>query len=144
MKPHAEVNGDYKLSAQLHREGLRLAQSLEMWSEESRQLSGLGRIALFTERYEEAGEFHRRALRLAIEQGHRPAEQTAEPGLALGAPDARRISTPPRRICEVRQPATTAYQGTQNLGVQGRPRCTQSAGCRPGARRVQRLRVPLG
>ncbi|WP_329579534.1 hypothetical protein [Streptomyces sp. NBC_01361] len=57
---------------------MRLAQSLEMWSEESRQLSGLGRIALFTERYEEAGEFHRRALRLAIEQGNRPAEQTAE------------------------------------------------------------------
>ncbi|WP_406109884.1 tetratricopeptide repeat protein [Streptomyces sp. NBC_01003] len=82
---HAEVNGDYNLSAQLHREGLRLARSLEMWSEESRQLSGLGRIALLTERYEEAGEFHRRALRIAIEQGSRPAEQTAELVLALGA-----------------------------------------------------------
>ncbi|KUL37073.1 hypothetical protein [Streptomyces regalis] len=82
---HAEVNADYELAAQLHREGLRMAQSLEMWSEESRQLSGLGRIALLTERFDEAREFHQRALQLAIEQGNLPAQQMAELGLALGA-----------------------------------------------------------
>ncbi|MET9804124.1 BTAD domain-containing putative transcriptional regulator [Streptomyces sp. NPDC006368] len=82
---HAEINADYDLSALLHREGLRMAQSLELWSEVSRQLSGLGRIALLSGRFDEAEEFHRRALKLAIEQGNRPAEQMAELGLALGA-----------------------------------------------------------
>ncbi|QKW30401.1 AfsR/SARP family transcriptional regulator [Streptomyces seoulensis] len=82
---HAEITAAYEEAAQLHREGLRSAESLELWSEVSRQLSGLGRIALLSGRYDEADEFHRRALRLAAEQGNRPAEQMAELGLALGA-----------------------------------------------------------
>lgn len=82
---HAEVTADYELSAQLHREGLRMAESLELWPEMSRQLSGLGRIALLSGQYDEAEEFHRRALRLASDQGNRPAEQMAELGLALGS-----------------------------------------------------------
>ncbi|WP_244201983.1 BTAD domain-containing putative transcriptional regulator [Streptomyces diastatochromogenes] len=82
---HAEITAAYDEAAQLHREGLRIAESLELWPEVSRQLSGLGRIALLSERYDEAEELHDRALRLAIEQGNRPAEQMAELGLALGA-----------------------------------------------------------
>ncbi|MFI9344475.1 BTAD domain-containing putative transcriptional regulator [Streptomyces sp. NPDC052773] len=82
---HAEIVAAYERAAQLHREGLRMAESLELWPEASRQLSGLGRIALLSGRYEEADEFHRRAMRLAGEQGNRPAEQMAELGLALGA-----------------------------------------------------------
>ncbi|MEU8709908.1 BTAD domain-containing putative transcriptional regulator [Streptomyces sp. NPDC048565] len=82
---HAEITAAYDKAAQLHREGLRMAESLELWSEVSRQLSGLGRIALLSGRYDEAEEFHRRSLRMAAEQGNRPAEQMAELGLALGA-----------------------------------------------------------
>ncbi|AJE82577.1 MULTISPECIES: BTAD domain-containing putative transcriptional regulator [Streptomyces] len=82
---HAEITADYERAAALHREGLRMAQSLELWSEVSRQLSGLGRIALLSGRHAAAEEFHRRALRLAVEQGNQPAAQMAELGLALGA-----------------------------------------------------------
>lgn len=80
----AEINGDYGRAAQLHREGLRIAESLELWSEVSRKMSGLGRIALLTDRYREAEDFHTRALRFAVEQGNQPAEQFAAVGLALG------------------------------------------------------------
>ncbi|MFB7084257.1 BTAD domain-containing putative transcriptional regulator [Streptomyces sp. NPDC056296] len=82
---HAEITAAYDEAAQLHREGLRMAEPLELWSEVSRQLSGLGRIALLSGRYDEAEELHRRSLRLAAEQGNQPAEQMAELGLALGA-----------------------------------------------------------
>ncbi|MDX3853680.1 BTAD domain-containing putative transcriptional regulator [Streptomyces sp. AK02-01A] len=81
----AEINADYEQAAGLHREGLRIAESLELWSEVSRKLSGLGRIALLAERLTEADELHERALRLAVDQGNRPVEQFAELGLALGA-----------------------------------------------------------
>ncbi|MFF3752721.1 BTAD domain-containing putative transcriptional regulator [Streptomyces sp. NPDC002018] len=81
----AEINGSYEQAEQLHREGLRIAEALELWPEVSRQLSGLGRIALLERRYREAEEFHTRAQRLAVEQGNRPAEQFAALGLALGA-----------------------------------------------------------
>ena len=73
------------LYGQLHREALRIAEALQLWPEVSRQLSGLGRIALLGRRYREAEDFHSRALRLAVEQGHQPAEQFAALGLALGA-----------------------------------------------------------
>ncbi|WP_299534106.1 BTAD domain-containing putative transcriptional regulator [uncultured Streptomyces sp.] len=82
---HAEITAAYDKAAQLHREGLRIAESLEMWSEVSRQLSGLGRIALLSGQYAQAEELHLRSLRLAAEQGNQPAEQMAELGLALGA-----------------------------------------------------------
>ncbi|MEV6588453.1 AfsR/SARP family transcriptional regulator [Streptomyces acidicola] len=81
----AEINADYDEAAGLHSEGLRIAESLELWSEVSRKLSGLGRIALLTERLTEADELHTRALRLAVDQGNRPVEQFAEIGLALAA-----------------------------------------------------------
>ncbi|MFF8016622.1 BTAD domain-containing putative transcriptional regulator [Streptomyces sp. NPDC007929] len=81
----AEINGDYDLAAQLHRESLRIAQALETWPEMSTKLSGLGRIALLTQRYDEADDLHRRALRIAVGQGNQPAEQFAALGLALSA-----------------------------------------------------------
>ncbi|GHC93582.1 BTAD domain-containing putative transcriptional regulator [Streptomyces violaceochromogenes] len=81
----AEINGDYDLAAQLHRESLRIAQALETWPEMSTKLSGLGRIALLTQRYDEADDLHTRALRIAEGQGNQPAEQFAALGLALSA-----------------------------------------------------------
>ncbi|MEV0039548.1 BTAD domain-containing putative transcriptional regulator [Streptomyces sp. NPDC050804] len=89
----AEINADYELAAGLHREGLRIAESLELWSEVSRKLSGLGRIALLAERLTEADELHERALRLAVDQGNRPVEQFAELGLALAARRQGRLDT---------------------------------------------------
>ncbi|MFD7905799.1 BTAD domain-containing putative transcriptional regulator [Kitasatospora sp. NPDC059747] len=81
----AEIAGDYQEAARLHRDGVRIAEELELWTDVSFFLSRLGRIALLTGEFGPAGEFHERARRLAAEQSHRPAEQFAETGLALGA-----------------------------------------------------------
>ncbi|MFZ3471101.1 AfsR/SARP family transcriptional regulator [Streptomyces sp. 4.24] len=81
----AEVTGDYAAAARLHEEGVRDAQELELWTHASFRLARQGRIALLTGDLAGAAELHGRALRLAVEQCHRPAEQFAELGLALGA-----------------------------------------------------------
>ncbi|MFG1997955.1 BTAD domain-containing putative transcriptional regulator [Spirillospora sp. NPDC048911] len=81
----AEIAGDYDLAARLHREGLRMAEELELWTDASFRLSGLGRIALLTGDFAAADEFHRRALRLAAGQSNKVAEHFAEVGLALSA-----------------------------------------------------------
>ncbi|KJY31468.1 BTAD domain-containing putative transcriptional regulator [Streptomyces sp. NRRL S-495] len=81
----AEIAGDYDGAARLHREGARLAEELRLWTAVSFRLSRLGRIALLTGDLPAAGRYHERARRLAAEQSHRPAEQFAVTGLALGA-----------------------------------------------------------
>lgn len=81
----AEIAGDYDEAARLHRDGVRIAEELQLWTDVSFRLSRLGRIALLTAEYGSAAELHERARRLAAEQSHRPAEQFAETGLALGA-----------------------------------------------------------
>ncbi|WP_116213039.1 BTAD domain-containing putative transcriptional regulator [Streptomyces olivoreticuli] len=81
----AEIAGDYDEAARLHRDGVRIAEELQLWTDVSFRLSRLGRIALLTGEYASAAEFHERARRLAAEQSHRPAEQFAATGLALGA-----------------------------------------------------------
>ncbi|MGA5128246.1 BTAD domain-containing putative transcriptional regulator [Streptomyces olivoreticuli] len=81
----AEIAGDYEEAARLHRDGVRIAEELQLWTDVSFRLSRLGRIALLTGEYASAAEFHERARRLAAEQSHRPAEQFAATGLALGA-----------------------------------------------------------
>ncbi|MCX4526474.1 MULTISPECIES: BTAD domain-containing putative transcriptional regulator [unclassified Streptomyces] len=81
----AELAGDYPTAARLHREGVRSAQELELWTQVSFRLARQGRIALLTGDTTRAAELHERARRLAVEQSHRPAEQFAEIGLALGA-----------------------------------------------------------
>ncbi|NEA54665.1 AfsR/SARP family transcriptional regulator [Streptomyces sp. SID13666] len=81
----AEIAGDYDEAARLHGDGVRIAEELQLWTDVSFRLSRLGRIALLTAEYGSAAELHERARRLAAEQSHRPAEQFAETGLALGA-----------------------------------------------------------
>ncbi|MFD6889043.1 BTAD domain-containing putative transcriptional regulator [Streptomyces sp. NPDC059957] len=81
----AEVTGDYPAAARLHEDGVRDAQELELWTHASFRLARQGRIALLTGDLARAAALHEQALRLAEEQGHRPAEQFAAIGLALGA-----------------------------------------------------------
>ncbi|RFU82934.1 hypothetical protein DY218_30375 [Streptomyces triticagri] len=81
----AQVNGDYARAEQLHREGLRRAEDLELWPDVCFQLSGLGRIALLGRDFARARDFHERARRLAVAQSDRFGEQYAETGLAIGA-----------------------------------------------------------
>jgi hypothetical protein len=81
----AEVAGDYDRAGRLHRDGLRTAEELGLWTEAAYELAGLGRIALLTGDYATAEELHRRAMRLAGEQSHQRGVQYAEVGLGLTA-----------------------------------------------------------
>ncbi|MFD9414004.1 BTAD domain-containing putative transcriptional regulator [Streptomyces goshikiensis] len=81
----AELAGDHPAAARLHREGEQGARELELWTQVSFRLARQGRIALLTGDTALAAELHERARQLAVEQSHRPAEQFAEIGLALGA-----------------------------------------------------------
>ncbi|QCX78686.1 Putative HTH-type transcriptional regulator [Streptomyces sp. YIM 121038] len=81
----AEITADYDEAARLQHEGARGAEELELWTEVSFRLSRLGRLALLTGDDARATAHHERAARLAARQSHRPAQQFAETGLALGA-----------------------------------------------------------
>ncbi|MEV4310804.1 BTAD domain-containing putative transcriptional regulator [Actinocrispum sp. NPDC049592] len=81
----AQVVGDSGRAAELHRNGLRMAEELGLWTEVSYQLSWLGRTSMHTGDYDQAWEFHSRAMRLGAEQGFKPGEMYAETGLGLGA-----------------------------------------------------------
>lgn len=81
----AEIKGDYREAADRHRGGLRIAEELALWTDASVLWSELGRIALLTGDHARADELHERARRLAVEHGDRPAQESAEVGLALGA-----------------------------------------------------------
>ncbi|MDI3423937.1 BTAD domain-containing putative transcriptional regulator [Streptomyces luteolus] len=81
----AEVRGEYDKAGRLRREGLRMAEDLELWPEVTFQLAGLGRIALLTRDYPRAREFHERSRRLAVARSDKFGEQYAEIGLGMGA-----------------------------------------------------------
>ena len=80
-----EVTGEYETAARLHRDGLRIAEDLQLWTDVSYRLSSLGRIALLAGDFARAEEFHGRAMRLAAEQANEFAEEFARVGLGLGA-----------------------------------------------------------
>ncbi|OZM82775.1 BTAD domain-containing putative transcriptional regulator [Pseudonocardia sp. MH-G8] len=82
---HAEVTGDHDTAARLHREDLRIAEGLQLWTDASYRLSGLGRIALLTRDFAAGSELHERARRLANDQGNPFAAEYAQVGLGLGA-----------------------------------------------------------
>ncbi|MFF7613713.1 BTAD domain-containing putative transcriptional regulator [Streptomyces lavendulae] len=81
----AEVRGDYPTAARLYEDGVRTARELELWTTVSFRLARQGRIALLTGDLAGAELLHERARRIAVEHSHRPAEQFAVIGLALGA-----------------------------------------------------------
>jgi predicted ATPase/DNA-binding SARP family transcriptional activator len=81
----AEIAGDYERAELIHRNGLSMAEELELAPEISFQLSWLGRIAMLRGQHERAWQLHERARTLGAEQGFKPAEMYAETGLGLGA-----------------------------------------------------------
>ncbi|MFI8390324.1 BTAD domain-containing putative transcriptional regulator [Streptomyces sp. NPDC085540] len=81
----AEISGDYARAARLHEDGVRSARELDLFTQVSFRLAQQGRIALLTGDTARAADLHEQARRLADEQSHRPAQQFAEIGLALGA-----------------------------------------------------------
>ncbi|MFF5125778.1 BTAD domain-containing putative transcriptional regulator [Streptomyces syringium] len=94
----AEINGAYEEAARLHHEGVRGAEELELWTDVSFRLARLGRVALLTGDDTRATACHERARQLAAQQSHRPAEQFAETGLALGARRRGDLDTAERHL----------------------------------------------
>ncbi|MFD5100369.1 BTAD domain-containing putative transcriptional regulator [Streptomyces albidochromogenes] len=94
----AEIAGSYEEAAALHEEGVRVARELELWTDVSYRLARLGRVALLTGDDAWATDCHERAGRLAAEQSHRPAQQFAETGLALGARRRGDLDTAERHL----------------------------------------------
>ncbi|WP_203454574.1 tetratricopeptide repeat protein [Jiangella aurantiaca] len=88
---HAEVVGDYDRAAELHRNGLRIAEELGLSTEVSDNLAALGRIALLTGDHVQADELHESARAQAVAQGYTIGEEFAELGLALSARRQRRF-----------------------------------------------------
>ncbi|MFD4478408.1 BTAD domain-containing putative transcriptional regulator [Streptomyces sp. NPDC058471] len=94
----AEIAADYDGAAKLHRDGMRDAEELQLWTDVSFRLARLGRIALLTGDDAAATDFHERAARLAAQHSHGPAQQFAETGLAIGARRLGELDTAERHL----------------------------------------------
>ncbi|MEV0973501.1 BTAD domain-containing putative transcriptional regulator [Microtetraspora glauca] len=81
----AEMTDDLDRAELLHRDGLRVAEELELWTEVGGRLAWLGWIALRRGDFAGSGEFCARALRLAVEQHHQAGQIFAKMGLAFAA-----------------------------------------------------------
>ncbi|SCG76935.1 BTAD domain-containing putative transcriptional regulator [Micromonospora coxensis] len=81
----AEIRGDYDRAEAYHREALRIAEHLRLWTSMSRQLANIGRLALLRGDYQEAVAWHDRALQVAQEQSSPSAAAFAGTGLAMAA-----------------------------------------------------------
>jgi tetratricopeptide (TPR) repeat protein len=97
----AEVAGDYERAERIHRNGLSMAEDLELAPEISFQLSWLGRIAMLRGEHERAWQLHERARALGAEQGFKPAEMYAETGLGLGARRAGQLDVAEKHMRNV-------------------------------------------
>ncbi|MGI5441695.1 AfsR/SARP family transcriptional regulator [Streptomyces shenzhenensis] len=81
----AEIKGDYEAAAARQHEGLAMARELGLQAEVSARLSGLGRLALLARDWKHGRDLHKKARRIAAEQGYKYGEIHSEMGLALGA-----------------------------------------------------------
>jgi predicted ATPase/DNA-binding SARP family transcriptional activator len=97
----AEISGDYERATQVHRNGLRMAEELDLAPEVSYQLSWLGRLAIITGDYARAWDLHSRAHQIGASQGFKPAEMYAEIGLALGARQAGQLDLAEQHLLNV-------------------------------------------
>ncbi|MBG0824682.1 AfsR/SARP family transcriptional regulator [Planomonospora sp. ID91781] len=79
----AELTGDLERAERLQRDGLRMAEELGLWTEAAGRLAWVGWTALQRRGYAEAAESCGRALKLAVEQGHRTEQIFAAMGFAF-------------------------------------------------------------
>ncbi|MFD5556695.1 BTAD domain-containing putative transcriptional regulator [Streptomyces sp. NPDC127068] len=81
----AESDGDRARTERLHREGLRVAEELGLWTEVVEALTWLGRTALAGGHARRATELYGRALSVSTERAYGRGEVRAEIGLGLAA-----------------------------------------------------------
>jgi predicted ATPase/DNA-binding SARP family transcriptional activator len=82
---HAETTGDHERAARSRRRAAGVAEGLRLWLELSRQLAGLGRLALLERDHDRAEELLRRAYRVGLEHGDGSAQEFAAVGLGMCA-----------------------------------------------------------
>jgi hypothetical protein len=80
-----EMRGETERAADVHREGLRWAEELELWPEVCSKLSWLAWLAVQGRDYARGRELAERAYRLAVEQGTPTAVVFAEMSLGMAA-----------------------------------------------------------
>ncbi|MCX5065491.1 winged helix-turn-helix domain-containing protein [Micromonospora lupini] len=81
----AEMRGEHERAVELHREGLRWAEELELWPQVGTELSWLAWLAVQTRDYPQGRELAERAYRLAVEQDAPGALVFAEMSLGFAA-----------------------------------------------------------
>ncbi|MFC7712377.1 BTAD domain-containing putative transcriptional regulator [Micromonospora lupini] len=81
----AEMRGEHERAVELHREGLRWAEELELWPQVGTELSWLAWLAVQTRNYPQGRELAERAYRLAVEQDAPGALVFAEMSLGFAA-----------------------------------------------------------
>lgn len=82
---HAELSGDLDRAERLQADALRQAEELRLWPDVAMLLGWMGWVAMLRGAHRTARERCKRLLRLADEQGHRPARDLAEVTLAWSA-----------------------------------------------------------
>ncbi|GGS31161.1 BTAD domain-containing putative transcriptional regulator [Actinokineospora fastidiosa] len=87
----AEMTGDHERAIRLHREGLRMAEELELWPDVAGRLGWLGWLALQLGDHDQARELCEQAMRLAAEQNSHANLVFAELGLGFAARRAGKL-----------------------------------------------------
>ncbi|GAA3590865.1 hypothetical protein GCM10022419_087000 [Nonomuraea rosea] len=111
----AEIKGDYAEAARRQHHGLRIAQELGLASEVAARHSGLGRLALLSQEWDQAHDLHDRARQLAAQQGYVYGEVHAIMGLALGARRSGDLDAAQAYLVRLRDEFVSSEVGTHLL-----------------------------
>ena len=107
----ADMVADYERAGRLHREGLRLAEELDLWPEVAGRLSWLGWIAIQLGDYAQARELCEQAMRLAEEQDSQPGKIFAELGLGIAARREGKLDLGEAHLRNLREEARREHNG---------------------------------
>ncbi|HEX2315664.1 MAG TPA: tetratricopeptide repeat protein, partial [Thermomonospora sp.] len=95
----ADLDGDHTTALRLHRETLRVAEDLALWTEVADTLTWLGRTTLRTGDLREAERLYERALCVSSERSYTPGEIRAEIGLSRTARRRGDVTTAETHLC---------------------------------------------
>ncbi|MFI6904342.1 BTAD domain-containing putative transcriptional regulator [Nonomuraea sp. NPDC050394] len=104
----AEMRGEAREAERLQREGLRMAEELELWVEVAGRMGWVGWLAHQRGDHDEAVAMSERALELAKLQGHHPSQVLAAMSLAFAARRRGELERADALLAEIRAPASPA------------------------------------
>ncbi|SFT36982.1 Predicted ATPase [Actinopolyspora lacussalsi subsp. righensis] len=110
----AELDGDRVRATRMHREALRTAEELSLWTEVVETLSWLGRTTFAEGDAAQAKQFHERALHLSAERSYHRGEIHAKTELAR---IARHDDDPDSAASHLRQALARSHQLSYTAGI---------------------------